>query len=185
MSLLLLAVALSMDVFAAALSRGVTAAPGDGQRTALSVGLAVGVAHGLMPLVGWSLTSAMAAVMRDVDHWVAFALLVLIGVRMLSEARRPDDEEKPAANGNTSLAAVALATSIDAAVAGGTFAALGQSVIAGCAVLALTAFLFAVAGVYLGRRAGDAVGAGAQVLGGLVLIGLGIKIVIAHEFFGG
>lgn len=185
MSLLLLAVALSMDVFAAALSRGVAAPPRTILRTALAVGLALGAAHGLMPLVGWSLTSAMAALVRDLDHWVAFALLVVIGVRMLRESRRPDGDARPAANGGTSLAVVALATSIDAAVAGGTFAGLGQPVALGCAVLAVTAFLFAVAGVYLGRVAGDAIGARAQALGGLVLIVLAIKIVVDHEFFGG
>lgn len=183
MSLLLLAIALSLDVFAVALSRGVAAPPRAVLRTALTVGGAVGVAHGLMPLIGWSLTSAMAALLRDVDHWIAFVLLVLIGAHMLRESRHPDGGG-PATNGGTSLLALAVATSIDAAVAGGTFAGLGQPVAIGCTALALAAFLFAVAGVYLGRVAGDALGARAQVAGGLVLILLAIRIVVEHEFFG-
>lgn len=187
MSLLLLALALSMDAFAAALSRGVAAPPGPVLRTALTVGLALGVAHGLMPLLGWSLTAAVATLVRDIDHWVAFALLVLIGARMLWVARHPDGAPPAAENGNgaTSLVAVALATSIDAAVAGGTFTGIGESVTVGCIVLAAVAFMFAVAGVYIGKAAGDAIGPRAQAVGGLVLIALAIKIVIDHEFLGG
>lgn len=187
MSLLLLALALSMDVFAAALSRGVAAPSGSVLRTAVTVGLALGVAHGLMPLVGWSLTSAVATLVRDLDHWVAFALLVLIGVRMLWESRHPDGAPPSGGtdNGGTSLVTVALATSIDAAVAGGTFAGLDQSVTVACTVLAAVAFMFAVAGVYIGKVAGDAIGSRAQAVGGLILIALAIKIVIDHEFLGG
>lgn len=184
MSLLFLAIALSMDVFAVALCRGMTAPPQHVLRTALPAGLVLGAAHGLMPLLGWGLTAAMAGLVRDLDHWVSFALLVLIGGHMLQEARRPEGEAAPVANGGSSLVAVALATSIDAAVAGGTFAGLGQSVAVGCAALAFAAFGFAVAGVYLGRVAGAAAGPRAQVLGGLVLIALAIKIVVDHEVFG-
>lgn len=183
LSLLLLAVALSMDVFAAALSRGVATASTALLRTALTVGLAVGVAHGVMPLIGWSLTSAMAALVRDLDHWIAFILLALIGVRMFRQSR--DGSSTTGREGGASLLALAFATSIDAAVVGGTFAGLGQPVAVACVVLAAVAFMFAVAGVYLGKVAGDALGSRAQAAGGLLLIALAIKIVVDHEFFGG
>ncbi len=183
-SLFLLAAALSMDAFAACLSRGVAAPAHALARTALTTGTAIGVAHGVMPLVGWSLSAAMTARLRDFDHWIAFALLLAIGLRMLWEARDPDGD-CPAANGGASLAALAFATSIDAAVAGGTFAGLEQPVAVGCAVIAVSAFLFAAAGVCLGRFAGVAAGRRAQVLGALVLTALAVKIVIDHEFLGG
>ena len=187
MPLLLLALALSMDVFAVALSRGVSTPSGALARVALAVGIAVGVAHGLMPLIGWSLTAAMASFLRDVDHWIAFVILALIGVHMLLESRHPDGSWPAAGNpnGGASLAAVALATSIDAAAAGGTFAGLGQPVAVACAVLAVVAFLSAVAGVYLGKAAGNALGPRAQAAGGFILIALAVKIVVDHEFFGG
>lgn len=187
MSLLLLALALSMDVFAAALSRGVSAPSGSILRTALTVAAALGAAHGLMPLVGWSLTSAMDTLVRDLDHWVAFALLVLIGVRMLLGERTPDGATGTwnDGHGHASLIVVALATSVDAAVVGGTFAGLGYSVVVACGVIAAVAFMFAIAGVYVGKAAGDATGRRAQVIGGLILIALAIKIVIEHEFLGG
>lgn len=187
MSLLLLALALSMDVFAVALSRGVAAGSGSIIRTALVAGLALGAAQGLMPLLGWSLSAAVTSVVRDVDHWVAFALLLLIGLHMLKEgyAGRRLGGDAGESNGVASLLVVALATSIDAAAAGATLAGLQQSVAVACAALAAAGFLFAVAGVALGKAAGDAIGPRAQMVGGLVLVGLAVKIVIEHEFLGG
>ena len=188
MSLLLLALALSMDVFAAALSRGVAAnSSGSMIRTALVGGLTFGAAQGLMPLLGWSLSAAVSSVFQDVDHWIAFVLLLLIGLHMLKEGRagRRVGGDAGAADGAASLLVVAVATSIDAAAAGASFAGLQQTVAVACAVLAAAGFLFAVAGVALGKVAGDAIGPRAQMVGGLVLIGLAVKIVIEHEFFGG
>jgi manganese efflux pump family protein len=188
MPLLLLALALSMDVFAAALSRGVSANSGSTLRTALVVGLALGAAQGLMPILGWSLSTALASVFREVDHWVAFVLLVLIGLHMLNEGRdrRGKGESGGAgSNGGASLLVVALATSIDAAAAGATLKGLQQSVPVACTALGLAGFLFAAAGVALGKAAGDALGPRAQMAGGIVLVGLAIKIVVQHEFFGG
>jgi manganese efflux pump family protein len=187
MSLLLLALALSMDVFAAALGRGVAANSGSTVRAALVVGLALGAAQGLMPLLGWSLNAALARLFRDIDHWIAFVLLLLIGLHMLKEgyAGRRMGGGSGESNGGASLLVLALATSIDAAAAGATLAGLQQSVAVACATLAAAGFLFAVAGVVLGKVAGDAIGPRAQMVGGVVLIGLAIKIVIEHEFFGG
>ena len=188
MSLLLLALALSMDVFAVALGRGVAAGSGTTSlRTALVLGLALGAAQGLMPLLGWSLNAAVAHLFRDVDHWIAFVLLLLIGLHMLKEgyAGRNLGGDTDDLNGGVSLVVLALATSIDAAAAGATLDALQQSVAVACAALAATGFLFAVAGVVLGKVVGNAIGPRAQMVGGLVLIGLALKIVIEHEFFGG
>ena len=187
MSLLLLALALSMDVFAAALGRGVAANSGSTVRTALVVGFALGAAQGLMPLLGWSLNAALARLFRDIDHWIAFVLLLLIGLHMLKEgyAGRHLGGGSAGSNGGASLLVLALATSIDAAAAGATLAGLEQSVAVACAALAAAGFLFAIAGVVLGKVAGDAIGPRAQMVGGSVLIALALKIVIEHEFFGG
>lgn len=187
MSLLLLAVALSMDVFAAALSRGVAVNSGSTVRTALGVGLAFGAAQGLMPVLGWSLRTAVSALFRDIDHWVAFVLLVIIGLHMVREGygRNRAGDRPVESNGGASLAVVALATSVDAAAAGATLAGLQQSVAVACTALAAAGFLFAVAGVVLGKAASDAIGPRAQMVGGIVLIGLAVKIVVQHEFFGG
>lgn len=187
MSLLLLAVALAMDAFAAALSQGAAARSGSTARTALIVGLAFGVAQGLMPLIGWGLGQVFASVVRDVDHWIAFVLLVLLGVHMVREGFSTGDRANPG-NGQVAtgvaLLAAAIATSIDAAVAGATFVSLGYDVVIACAVIGVTTFVLSGAAVYLGRAAGDAFGPRAQVGGGLVLIALAFKIVISHVWFG-
>ena len=187
MSLLLLALALSMDVFAAALGRGVAANSRSTMRTALLIGFALGAAQGLMPLLGWSLNAAVTHLFRDLDHWIAFGLLLLIALHMLKEghAGRNMGGDTDDLNGGVSLVVLALATSIDAAAAGATLAGLQQSVAVACAVLAAVGFLFAVAGVVLGRFVGNAIGPRAQMVGGVVLVGLALKIVIEHEFFGG
>ncbi len=187
MSLLLLALALSLDAFAAALSQGAAVRSGSTARTALIVALAFGIAQGLMPLLGWSLGQAFAPVLRDVDHWVAFVLLVLIGGHMLGQGfsvrDRADTTVAPVAGG-TALLMVAFATSIDAAVAGATFVGLRQAVAVSCVVIGVTTFLLSGLGVFLGKAASVAIGPRAQVFGGLVLIALAIKIVIEHVYFG-
>lgn len=185
MSLFLLALALSMDAFAAALSQGVTVRSGSAVRKALIVGLAFGAAQGLMPLAGWGLGKAFAPIMRDVDHWVAFVLLALIGVHMIREGFSAGDRAGAAQVSESSVAMLAIATSIDAAVAGVTFTGLSQSVALACTVIGVTAFLLSAVGVFIGKAAGDAFGPRAQVVGGLVLITLGIKIVVDHVYFGG
>lgn len=181
MSLLLLALALSADVFAVALSRGVSLRPGRTASAALSVGLALGAAQGLMPLLGWSLNAALATVIRDVDHWVAFVLLVVIALHMMREGRSSTSPEVSERSGNASLLVVALATSIDAAAAGATLPALQQSIPVACAMLGTVGFAFAVTGVFAGRAAGNTLGPRAQFIGGLVLVALAIKIVMEHE----
>ena len=188
MSLLVLALALSMDAFAAALSQGVAVRFGPTWRRALTVGLALGVVHGLMPLLGWGLGQAFARAWRDVDHWVAFVLLVLLGIRMVREgipgAGGADPEHSPNPP-DASLFMMAIATGVDAGVAGATFDGLGHSVAVACTVIGMTAFLLSGVGVLVGKAAGDAIGPRAQTVGGLVLIGLAIKILIQHLFFGG
>lgn len=190
MTIFLLALALSMDAFAAALSQGAAAHPRPGLAGALRVGLAFGLAQGLMPLLGWSLGLAFAPVIRDVDHWVAFGLLVLIGGHMVqvglstrdgSAAERPS---LPLARGWPLLAA-AVATSVDAAAAGVTLSFLDQPVGQACAVIGLVTLALSTAGVLIGRMAGALAGRRAEIAGGLVLIGIGTKILVEHLFFGG
>jgi manganese efflux pump family protein len=188
MSLVVLAMALSMDAFAAALSQGVAVRSGPAWRRAIPVSFAIGIVHAVMPLLGWGLGRAFTRVWRDVDHWVAFVLLVLLGVRMVWQGRpatsrehAPDasDEKYP------SLPMMALATGIDAGVAGAAFEGLGQSVTMACSAIGVTAFLLSGLGVFLGKAAGDAIGPRAQAAGGIVLILLGVKILIQHLYFGG
>jgi manganese efflux pump family protein len=183
-TLLLLAVALSMDAFAAALSHGAAARSRPGASEALRVGLAFGSAQALMPLLGWALGIAFISIIRDVDHWVAFVLLGLIGGRMVREGLRADNAASAPRSGKWALLTAAIATSIDAAAAGVTLPVLDQPILLACAVIGAVTLILSTTGVFIGKIAGALIGRRAEVLGGLVLIGIGAKILVEHVYFG-
>ena len=186
-TLLLLALALATDAFAAAISQGARARHHASASQALRIGLAFGAAQAFMPLLGWALGRAFESAIRDVDHWVAFVLLGGIGARMVHQgwvaAPRRDGAPAPLATG-WPLAATAIGTSVDAAAAGVTLAVLDQPVLLACAVIGVVTLVLSTGGVLLGRAAGALLGARAEVAGGLVLIALGTKILIEHVFLG-
>lgn len=176
-TLLLLAFALAMDAFCVSVAQGASVRPGWGG--ALRMALAFGVAQGVMPLVGWGLGQAFAGVIERVDHWIAFVLLAAIGGKMIHEAFDDDDAPAAALSGMGLLTA-AFATSVDAAAAGITLPTLGLPVgLAVGTIGAVTALL-----CLFGARAGGAIGARAgrkaEVIGGVVLIGLGLRILLQH-----
>lgn len=185
-TVLLLALALSMDAFAAAICRGAAARPRATVGAAAVVGVAFGTAQAVMPLLGWGLGMAFASIVREVDHWIAFALLGLIGARMVQQGLTGDEtcEAAPLAVG-WSLFAAAVATSIDAAAAGVTLTLLDAPVLVSCAVIGITTLALSMGGVLLGGAVGAALGRKAEVAGGLVLIGLGVKILVEHQWLGG
>ena len=186
-TVIFLALALSMDALAAAVSHGVGKQRRFLATEALQVGLAFGMAQALMPLLGWGLGLAFTAVVRDVDHWIAFALLAFIGARMVgagSNASGKVPEASVATASRWGLLTAAVATSIDAAAAGVTLPMLGPPVLASCAIIGAITFVMSAAGVFLGAVVGAMAGRRAEVIGGLVLIGIGTKILIEHLFFG-
>ena len=187
-ALLALALALSMDAFAAALGQGACERSRPGWGAALRVGGAFGLAQAVMPLVGWSLGLAFASVIRDVDHWIAFALLGLVGGKMIAEGLKAPENDPCAqapATGGWALFAAAVATSIDAAAAGVTLNLLAVPVLVACAVIGATTLVLSTGGVLLGGVAGERIGRRAEVAGGIVLICLGFKILAEHLFWGG
>lgn len=187
-ALLLLALALAMDAFAAALGQGAAARPKPTFSAALRVGAAFGAAQAAMPLLGWSLGIAFASVIRDVDHWIAFVLLAALGGRMVAAGFAGDDDAdcgRVEVYAGWALASAAIATSVDAAAAGVTIPLLGEPIALACAVIGVVAFALSIAGVLLGRVCGALVGRRAELFGGLALIALGLKILIAHTVFDG
>ncbi|WP_120077206.1 manganese efflux pump MntP family protein [Aurantiacibacter odishensis] len=181
-AVLILALALAMDAFAVALVRG-AAGPHSGWR-ALETGLAFGVAQGVMPLVGWGLGALFAGWLEAVDHWVAFVLLSFLGYRMIREGLDPDDAEDAAEiSGRSHFAALlvaAVATSIDAAAAGLTLDLFGPPVLLSCLVIGLVTLALCAPAYWFAARIGPALGKKAEIVGGAVLIGLGVKILADH-----
>jgi len=179
LTLLFLSLGLAMDAFAVSLVRGSV-----GEKSvarAVELGLVFGLAQGLMPLIGWALGQAVGPLFQAVDHWIAFGLLALLGGRMLWEAAFAG-EEAPAGKHSRlfGLATAAFATSIDAAAAGLTLSIFGVALPAACLTIGATTAILCTAGYLLGSRVSGRVGKSAEVFGGLVLIGLGIRILVQH-----
>lgn len=182
-TLLLLALALAMDAFAAAVTQG-AAAPQRGAGRALGIGTLFGVFQGSMPLIGWGFGVAFAPIVRELDHWIAFVLLAFIGARMIRAGFTQASVEAPTPPaGRWSLVLAAFATSIDAAAAGVALPILGPPVLVSCAVIGAVTLVLSAAGVLIGAAAGALIGKRAEVVGGLVLIGIGTKILIEHLAF--
>ncbi|MFC3100541.1 manganese efflux pump MntP family protein [Altererythrobacter lauratis] len=183
--LFLLALALAADAFAVSIARG-AAGPHSIAR-ALETGLAFGAAQGIMPLLGWALGALFMAYIAAVDHWIAFGLLSFLGVRMLFAAfSEGDDDAAPevAEAGRGSHVAVlliaAFATSIDAAAAGLTLDLFGLPVWFSCAVIAGVTAAVCVPAYWFASRIGGKFGHMAEGAGGVVLVGLGAKILFEH-----
>lgn len=182
-TLLLLSLGLAMDAFAAAVAQGASSRPN--HNTALRLSIAFGLAQAIMPLLGWALGIAFAAIMASAAHWIALVLLTILGLRMIKEGLDRDPEEAMKELSLWPLLIVAIATSIDAAVAGITLPSFGAPIVLACVVIGLTTSALTYPGVYLGALVGARIGKWAEVLGGLILIGLGIKIFVAQQYFGG
>lgn len=174
---LLLALALAMDAFAVALTQGAKFRPS--AAGGLAIALTFGVFQALMPLIGWGIGTVALAYVEAVDHWIAFGLLAFLGVRMLG-GHVGEEEAAHALTGRTLLIA-GVATSIDALAAGITLPTLGVSPWLAVALIGFVTFALSGAGVVLGRRAGDHLGEWAERIGGVILIGLGCKILAEHS----
>lgn len=182
LALLLLSVALAMDALAVALVQG--AITRCGLPGAIRLGLAFGGAQGAMAGIGWAVGALAERWIAPVDHWVAFALLGILGIRMIRAGLEPGEGDAPALLGGGALLAAALATSIDAAAAGVTLPLLGFSAIVSLAAVGVTTALISFAGTLAGARLGQRFGKGAEIAGGAVLILLGTRILIEHLIAG-
>ena len=176
--LLLIAVGLSMDAFAVSVCKGLGTRKVS-CRHALLAGLYFGGFQFLMPVIGYLLGVRFQTLIESVDHWIAFVLLSGIGVGMLREARRKDEELNDDYSFKTMLL-LAVATSIDALAVGVTFAFLQVELLPSVSLIGVTTFLFSAAGVYIGAVFGSRFKAAAETAGGLILILIGLKILLEH-----
>lgn len=174
---------LSMDAFAVAIMASTlleTVTPRHLFRLAFHFGLF----QALMPTMGWAAGISLKELLHAWDHWVAFGLLFLVGVRAVWGALRGKGESlrKGDPTRGLTLVALSVATSIDALAVGVTFAVLGVKILVPVLVIGLVAAAMTVLGMRIGRRVGRAFGKKAQLLGGIVLIGIGIKILLGDLF---
>lgn len=190
-SLIGIAVGLSMDAFAVSITNGAVTrkvTPSFAFKTAFSFG----AFQAIMPVIGWAVGKAGEQFISAVDHWVALLMLGFLGIQMILESRKKEGEDKLNVKQDDislqRLISLAIATSIDALITGVILpTAVGAStaplMLLSIGMIGSITFLICFAGVYIGKKFGHLFSSKAEIIGGTVLIGIGVKIFIEHMFF--
>jgi putative Mn2+ efflux pump MntP len=179
-TVLLIAAGLSMDALAVSIAWGVSLKK-DRLKTALLMALFFGGFQALMPVIGWAAGISFVHLISGIDHWIAFLILCFVGAKMCYESLEGEKCER-----NTSLPSLsvllvlAVATSIDALAVGLSFAFLNTGIIAPALIIGAVTFCVSFLGVLLGKRLGCIFGSRIELLGGIMLIGIGVKILFEH-----
>lgn len=181
--LLLIAAGLSMDAFAVSICKGLGMKKVN-LKVAFVLALFFGGFQALMPLIGWALGNQFLWLISPIDHWIAFVLLAVIGGKMLWEAlhdEEGEDDGKPADKIDLGeFFILAVATSIDALAVGISFAALAVDIVPSILIIGVVTFCFTIAGVFVGSFFGSRYEKPASIVGGVVLILIGLKILLEH-----
>lgn len=180
--LFIVAVSLSMDAFAISICKGLSVGRPK-WRHCLICGVWFGGFQALMPLVGWLLGVRFQKMIVSVDHWIAFLLLGLIGFNMVREALSGEEETMDSSFSPRSMFLLAVATSIDALAVGVTFAFLKVPILMAVCLIGITTLIFSCVGVKIGAVFGNRFQRKAELAGGLILIGMGVKILLEHTTF--
>ncbi len=181
----LIGVGLSMDAFAVAICKGLKMRKLN-LKQALIIGLFFGGFQALMPLIGYLLGTSFSELVSSFDHWIAFVLLAFIGGKMAIESFKKDDDDEATENqldpplDYKELFIMAVATSIDALAVGISFAFLNMHIVPAITIIGITTFCLSIVGVWVGNKFGEKYKSKAELAGGVILIGIGIKILVEH-----
>ena len=182
-SIFLIGIGLSMDAFAVALTVGMNTKKSDKLKVALKSAFYFGGFQALMPFLGWALGIKFSDYIQKIDHWIAFGLLVVVGGKMIIEAIRCDgDNEEEKECCNKRFVILAIATSIDALAVGVSFAFLNVNILSSILVIGITTFILSLIAVYIGDVLGKLFRTKAEILGGVILVIIGVKILTEHLF---
>ena len=183
LTLLGIAIGLAMDAFAVAIGAGLQLCDVTKRQT-FRLAWHFGLFQAFMPILGWLAGLTLVEYIEPVDHWIAFGLLAFIGGKMIYEALKPQDEEVDRCDPTKGwrLVMLSVATSIDALAVGLSMAVLGLSIWWPALVIGVVAGILTVVGLELGCRFGSLLGRRMEVVGGLILIGIGAKILVEHLF---
>lgn len=182
LELILIAIVLSMDSFAISISIGFTTKELHIGKI-LIVALSLSFFQAMMPVVGWLAGIGLKKHIIATDHWIAFTLLLLIGLKMIYEGLKKRKSEKAVTLSILTLISLSIATSIDALAVGTTFAFLNISIITPVIIIGFVTFVFSIWGLYLSKLYGKRYSNRIEIVGGMILIGLGTKILIEHLYF--
>lgn len=187
LSILIIALGLSMDSFAVCIGRGMCRQHFYAWR-AFKIALVFGLFQGLMPLAGYALSIGFSEWIQQFDHWLAFIILVVLGIKMIYECLLPTKEDScPDCSCRETVSidwrkviTLAFATSIDAAATGLIFASYPGTILQAAGVIGVICFLFSFGGMFLGFRLGKKINFCLEAVGGIILIGIGLKILLEH-----
>ncbi len=180
-TLIIIAIGLSMDSFAVSVVNGFYINELTLKKVVL-IAASFALFQTLMPVLGWAAGGTIEGYIRNTDHWIAFSLLLFLGIRMIYDG---DGEENSSALGNIKLSTIltqSFATSIDALAVGLSLAVLNVQILRPVLMIGLTTFLFSIAGLYVGKRSGKRFQRSSEIVGGIILILIGAKILVEHLF---
>ncbi len=178
-----IAAGLAMDCFAVALGIGATRAALS-TRSVFRVVFHFGFFQGLMAFLGWLSGTTIVGLISRIDHWIAAGLLAVVGVHMIVDGLKQDCEETPVKDPTrgSSLVLLSIATSIDALAIGLSLAVMKADIFTSSFVIAVVSAVFSIAGMLLGSRLGACFGRRMEIVGGLILNGIGLRILFMHLF---
>lgn len=179
LTIILIAIGLAMDAFAVSIAKGITV-DRNRRKTALIMASFFGGFQMLMPAIGWLVGLSFKDIIMGVDHWIAFGLLTLIGLKMIYDATKKAKEETEESLKLHSLLILAVATSIDALMVGLSFAFLQSSVLEPILVIGIVTFSLSIVGFFFGCGLGRVFGNKVKIVGGLILIAIGLRILLEH-----
>lgn len=178
-SVLLVGIGVSADAFAAALASGLRMRSLNYRHAAI-VALTFAGFQAAMPLLGWALASRFSRILEPVDHWVAFGLLSLIGAKMIWDAFQEDDDGDRGRLGLRRLLLLGIATSIDAAAVGVSLAVLEVSILQAVLIIGAVTLVLSFVAVIIGHKVGVRFRKPAEIVGGLMLVAIGPRILLEH-----
>ena len=179
--LILLSIGLGMDAFAVSVCKGISMKKMNWKKASL-IGLYFGGFQAVMPILGYFFGTSFESLITNIDHWIAFILLVIIGAKMIQEAFQKDKDEDEY-NEDISVKTMlilSIATSIDALAVGITFAFLKVDLVLAVSLIGIITFILSVLGTKIGNRFGDKYKSKAELIGGIILILIGLKILLEH-----
>lgn len=177
--IIFISASLAMDAFAVSICKGLSMKKLDWKK-AFIIASYFGAFQGLMPVIGYFLGATFSDLVTSIDHWIAFALLSIIGGNMIKESF-DDEEEKRNDNVDfKTMIVLAIATSIDALAVGITFAFLKTNIVLSVVLIGIITFVISLLGVNIGNKFGDKFQNKAELSGGIILILIGLKILLEH-----
>ncbi len=178
-SIFLMALSMAMDAFAVSLGSGVKIGPGP--RPVFRIAFHFGLFQALLPIIGWLFGNTIEPYVRGFDHWVAFGLLAFVGIRMIRSGWSKSEEENPKdPSRGWTMVMLSLAVSIDALAVGLSLGVLGVNIWTPALIIGLVTGILSLLGLRVGNEVGNRYGKPVEVLGGLVLIGIGVRILMSH-----